>query len=308
MSRCVVIAAALLTLAPLAHADGGPVVGVDAGSGGVTARGVPDRYVAMHSPRGTTIARIERKGGRVVVSRHFRRGLVIPTVAYDGTATGLAADGRTLVGVRPLARRTELTVLDTERLKRRATITLAGRFTLDALSRDGGLLYLIETKGDRYAVRAYHVGARELLPEPIVDPDEPDEPMTGLPLTRAMSRDGRWAYTLYDAPGHPFIHALDTQEATARCIDLHALAGRDDLLAMRLDVGPGGTIAVRHVQEERPLLVVDPRSFAVTEPVAPPARGGGRLVVVGLAVLALVGAGVGLKASLRRSPSPPCLR
>jgi hypothetical protein len=266
MTRSVAVSLALLAiLAPPALGDGGPVIGMDAGPAGVTVRGIPDRYVAMQSLHGTTIARIERDGGRVVMSRYFPRALVIPVVAYDGTATGLSADGRTLVATRQLRRQAEFVVLDTERLKRRATITLHGFWTLDALSPDGRMLYLIETKGDAYAVRAYDIAERRLLPEPVVDPSEPDEPMQGMPLTREMSRDGRWAYTLYDAE-EPFIHALDTERGTAKCIDLDQLAGRDDLLALSLQVGPGGTIAVRHVERERPLLVVDPRTLGITAP------------------------------------------
>ena len=292
MARSAAVVLALLVLAPPAFADGGPIVGTDAGFLGVTVRGVPDRYVAIQSGRGTTIARIRRAGGTVVDARHFRRGLIIPVVALDGTPTGLSADGTRLVATRPLRGATELTVLETGRLERRATIRLRGRFTLDALSRDGGLLYLIQTLGDRYAVRAYHVGARELLPEPIVDPDEPDEEMQGTPLTRATSRDGRWVYTLYDGGDHPFIHALDTEEATAECIDLDALAGRDDLLAFRLEVGRDGAIGVRHAQERRPMLEVDGRSLAVrraTVPAPPPADGGGPpLLLAGLALLATV--------------------
>jgi len=83
-------------------------------------------------------------------------------------------------------------VLDTERLKRHGTIRLQGDFTLDAISRDGGLLYLIETEGDRYAVRAYDVEARRLLPDPVADPKEPDEPMQGArsPAPRARTVAG----------------------------------------------------------------------------------------------------------------------
>ena len=50
--------------------------------------------------------------------------------------------------------------------------------------------------------------------------------MNGLPMNRATSAGGRWEYTLYDAPEHPFIHALDTEGRKAFCIDLDALAGR----------------------------------------------------------------------------------
>ena len=42
------------------------------------------------------------------------------------------------------------------------------------------------------------------LPEPIIDPPELDEAMRGMPITRAASPDGRFAYTLYDGAGeHP---------------------------------------------------------------------------------------------------------
>jgi len=67
-------------------------------------------------------------------------------------------------------------------------------------------------------VRAYDLAARRLLPEPVVDPREPGEKMQGLPMTRATSADGRFAYTLYERPrGAPFIHALDTVRGSAAC-------------------------------------------------------------------------------------------
>ena len=44
--------------------------------------------------------------------------------------------------------------------------------------------------------------------------------MSGIPVTRMPSMDGRWAYTLYDNGRHSFVHALDTARRTAVCIDL----------------------------------------------------------------------------------------
>jgi hypothetical protein len=199
-------------------------------------------------------------------------------------------------------RSSRFTILDTERLRRHGTIRLRGDFTLDAISPDGKLLYLIESlsRSDqtRYAVRAYDVEAERLLPEPVVDPAEADEPMRGLPIARASSPDGRWAYTLYDGSGgeHPFIHALDTENATAKCIDLDQLAGRDDFPAFSLRVGPMGAIEVRHLERERPLLVVDPAGFEVREP-GPPTRSkpvdedggsGWPIIAAGLALLGIV--------------------
>ena len=65
--------------------------------------------------------------------------------------------------------------------------------------------------------------------------------MRGRPDLRATSPDGRWAYTLYDGNGKtPFVHALDTGRASARCIDLDALAGEKYLWDLRLTVGGGG--------------------------------------------------------------------
>jgi hypothetical protein len=89
-------------------------------------------------------------------------------------------------------------------------------------------MYLIQYSPrdfSNYAVRAYDLRARRLLPEPVVDPDEAGEPMTGAPVTRVASADSRWAYTLYDSSEHPFVHALDTARRTAVCIDLDAVRG-----------------------------------------------------------------------------------
>ena len=85
-------------------------------------------------------------------------------------------------------------------------------------------------------MRAFDVRTARLLPQSFIDPTAPDEQMRGTPMTRAMSPDGRCAYTLYQGfDGTPFIHVLDTAGITARCIDLDTLAGQD-VSAFRLDV------------------------------------------------------------------------
>ncbi len=45
--------------------------------------------------------------------------------------------------------------------------------------------------------------ARRLFQEPVVDPNEPDEDMSGVPLTRVSDTEGRWAYTLYERTQAP---------------------------------------------------------------------------------------------------------
>ena len=278
MSRYVALTIAVFALvAAPAQGAGGPVAGSDALGEGVTTRGLGVRYIAQIVPGGTVVMAIERRGGRVLDTRFLRRPLIVSAVAYDGSSTGLAASGSPLVLASPryalVRRRSDFVVLETTRLRRVTSFSLRGDFALDAISPDGDRLYFIQTRrnGAAYAVRAYDVARQRLLPRPVVDPGEPDEPMQGSPMARAMSHDGRWAYTLYDAP-HPFIHALDTERARAKCVDLDALTGRDDLIDMRLTVAGDGTVLV-HDGSTRPIIAVDPRSFAVRVPrPAAPAR------------------------------------
>ena len=298
MRRFALTTAVFAVLAVPAWGDGLPVTGTDAGPAGVTTRGAAARYVTA----GRTLLAIQRRGGRLIAVRRLDRPLAVSTVAYDGSPTGLSADGRTLVLAQPrdtfLRRRSTFAVFAADGLRPRASFTLRGDFSLDAVSPDGRRLYFIQLRSSsEYAVRAFDLPARRLLPKPVVDPAEADEPMQGLPVTRALSRDGRWAYTLYDRGGEPpFIHALDTTAGRARCIDLDMLAGRTDISDMRLRVTDDGTIVARNAGES--VVVVDPRTFAVTEPrlaqrSESSAPGGGWLAPVGgVALLALLGAAV----------------
>jgi hypothetical protein len=194
-------------------------------------------------------------------------------VAYDGSASGLSADGRTLVLIEP--RRsfpradTTFAVVHTRTLRARDGFSLKGDFSVDAISPDGRWLYLVEYLAPRdptrYLVRLYDMQRHRLLPDPIIDPREVGDVMRGMPVTRSYSPDGRFAYTLYDGAGeHPFIHALDTVEKSARCIDLHGLMGFQRLGELKLDVSPdGGTIAVALGDE--PIALVDTQTNEVTD-------------------------------------------
>jgi hypothetical protein len=92
-----------------------------------------------------------------------------------------------------------------------------------------------------------------------------------VPITRASSADGRWAYTLYDGNGEePFLHALDTVRGRAVCVDLLQLEGRHDLFMARLRMEAGGRrLAVLSrppgLERSRQLLSVDTETFAVRE-------------------------------------------
>jgi hypothetical protein len=313
-----------------AVADGLPVLGVDVGYAGVSVPGVDARMVAVPLSRGTLVARIGTPTGSIVASRIFRRRLTIPAVAYDATAGGLSADGRTLVLIRPRVgfpqRDTRLVVLSARHLRLRARVKLPGDYSFDAISPDGRSVFLIHYTSPRdwtrYEVRVLDVATRRLAPEPILDPHEPDEAMRGNPLSRTVSADGRWAYTLYDgAGGHPFIHALDTAGRTARCVDLPVLEGAPAAYRVRMAAGDR---RVRVLTGGRSVLEVDTTTWAVrrsqrTPPTAAATRahvrtagsGGGvdARLIAGLAVLGLAVATI---AAVRatpprggRSPAPP---
>src|SRR3954451_446021 len=241
----------LVALPALAHADGLPVTGLD-GRVGVVSHDGKYRTVTFVANKQTIVARLHVDGGNIARYRAIPGQFAIPAVAYDSSPSGLSADGRVLALIRPRVTipqpRTRLALLDAGRLLVRKTIPLRGDFSLDAISPDGSKLYLIEYKSlsrrsfdpTQYAVRSFDTASGKLDPQPVTDPTEPDEKMGGLPVTRTMSADGRWAYTLYSGSEHPFVHALDTVGHTARCIDLDALTKRDDLFQMRLRTAAGG--------------------------------------------------------------------
>lgn len=336
MTRCV-LASFLLCVTAIfagaARADGLPVEGVDLSRAGVAAPDpVAPRYVSLPAGGDTLVAAVSQNGGQVRRSRLLDGRFTVPAVAYDGSPGGLSADGQTLVLINPRSgfprRTTTLAVLDTRRLRARAVVELEGDFSFDAISPDGRLLYLVQylSRRDptRYLVRLYDLRADRLLPEPIIDPREVGDVMRGMPITRAASPDGRWAYTLYDGAGkHPFIHALDTTGRTARCIDLHGLMGIDLLFELRLEPSPdGGTLSVVHPAYEQPHAVIDLETWEVSEPEAsdtqpPPASTAARAeavsdagapiaLITGAAALGLALLVVLLRVvkRLRRAPEP----
>jgi len=282
--RFTVAVATALTSAAVAAgpaaADGLPVLGVDVGSSGVTVPGNANRYLTLRPGSATIVERTARNGGRLLAFDHVDGNFTIPAVAYDGSASGLSADGSTLVLIEPRTsfprKQTRFAVLDAHSLHLERLITLHGDFSFDAVSPRGRTMFLIQytspSDPSRYSVRAYDLRAGRLLSGAIVDPAEHDDAMRGAPITRTTSLDGRWAYTLYDgAGGTPFVHALDTSTRTAHCIDLPMLAGLRNLWSLKLRRGPGGTLRVGTPRVGAPaatLAVVDTTTFVASLPPA----------------------------------------
>jgi hypothetical protein len=245
------------------------------GSGGEAGISAPDggtRYIAR--PMGTRTL-VQRVHSGAVNAASLHGEFVVPAVTRNGLGGGLSANGTTLVlvGAGPAfpRSRTSFLVLDAKRLRIRDRVQLRGDFSFDAMSPDGSRLYLVEytSRTDRteYSVRAYDVRAGRLTPGAIVDPSERDaSEMGGYPIARAMSPNSRWAYTLYSAPGRrPFVHALDTVDGKAHCIDLPGVRP-GSLGSGRLSLDPGGTRLTVSDDKGATVAVVDTATFEATAP------------------------------------------
>jgi len=279
----VLVAALVAALIPAAaRADGLPVLGIDVGTTGVASSSDGARYVTIPAGSRTIVEQIAQHGGQVLAWRSVRGTFTIPAVAYDGSAGGLSADGTTLVLIEPRASfpraTTKLVVMNSDGLKPLRVVKLQGDFSFDAVSPKGSWLYFIHyvspNDPTRYLVQAYDVLRGRLFAKPIIDPDEPGEKMRGNPLSRTMSADGRWAYTLYDGAGAtPFVHALDTVARSAHCIDLDGIASGTDLWQLRLGIDRDGKqLVVRN--SASPVLLIDLRTLSVTDATAAAAQAG----------------------------------
>lgn len=271
MRRTLALATLLVaTWTAVAAADGGgPSPGESFGWDGVVGPKRVVRYVTVPARQGVLVEAIAMRGGRVLRWRFLTGSFGVPMVAYDGSAGGLSRDGRRLVLVsHQSAAVTRFLVLDPKTLKPRTALRLPGQWAFDALSPGGSLMYLIQYLGSpdasghqRYAVRVLNVNTHRLYPGALVDVREPDEKMTGTAQTRAESRDGAWAYTLYSRPGRKaFVHALDTVHRRAFCVDLPWRNPADWISLARLHVRGGEVVVLRG---GKPIARIDRKTFAV---------------------------------------------
>jgi hypothetical protein len=154
----------------------------------------------------------------------------LPTIGVAKVASGLSADGSTLVLEEALdttpastASTTRFALVAPTTTKAPRIVTLRGSFVFDVLSPDGRWLYLLEYVGGgdqtHYQVRRFDVAAGTLMDGAIVDKRNIDEQMNGYALTQEVGRNGM-TYTLYRRPKGAFVHALDTTQGIAFCIDL----------------------------------------------------------------------------------------
>lgn len=253
----------------------GPSPGLSFGGNGVSKGNV--RYVTVLTGKSTLVTKINRQGGRVMRSMTLKGAWGIPLVAFDGTAEGLLADGRTLLLAQPLfsgqtlRRNTTFTLVDVAKMKVRGTIRLPGAYSFDALSPDGRYLYLVEYVSPEdpslYRVRAYDLNRGKLLAKIVTDKRSWETGMRGSPVTRAW-KDG-WAYTLYGGTERPFIHALNTKGVEAVCIFMPWKGSPERIFDFRLRSDADGHLVVTG-PNGRALVVIDRQSFKILSSVANP--------------------------------------
>ncbi len=251
-----------------AHAQKGEPSAFDVllGGRGVVAPDGKTRYVALATGRQTIVSFVRLPSGQVQRWRQIPGVFGIPMVGLDGTTDGISHDGRTLVLATPPGRATtQFAVVDTRTSKIRR-LTFRGVWSYDAISPDGSVLYLIQYRelgpGISYRVRAYDLAARRLLARPIVDAEIGERLMRGWSVTRETTSNGRWAYTLYArAEKEPFVHALDTVQRRAYCIDLPLDLKRPEQMSLRLALRGDRMLDVRQGRDT--VAALDTRTLVV---------------------------------------------
>jgi len=273
MLRLIALALAL-ALVPLALAAGSARAGGGEGLPGVVTgpRGALDaaagvRYVARPGSGSTRVEAVRVRDGRAVRRTSVRGMFGIARVAFDGSTEGVSYDGKTLVlaDARRGAATSRFAVLDTAPLRLRKTIELAGVWAYDALSPDGRILYAIRyaldaAGGPRYTVRAVSLETGRQLGGVIVDKSNPTAVMTGSPWSRVLGVGGSWAYTLYaKAKGTGFVHALDTLQQRAVCIELPWRSAT--LTRVRLSLANAGRTLVLSRGRDGRIATIDTSTF-----------------------------------------------
>ncbi len=215
----------------------------------ITASDGSVRYAAKASGSSTRVTATRARDGRVLRVGRVAGAFGVPAVTIAGAPGGLSADGRTLVLSQPPnfqtpPKSTRFVVLSATTLRPIRVVSLRGDFGFDALSPDSHTLYLIQHRSiddASYAVRAYDLRAGKLLAGAIVDKSETDQTMRGFPVARATSGDATWVYTFYNRNGRePFIHALNTRERYAICVDLPWQGSADAIWTASLELSGDG--------------------------------------------------------------------
>ena len=269
---CLLILALVGCLAATATSAAKEIGAVGAAQGIVTEQdGASYRYVTVNpntKPALTVVERIDMSDGEIDRWWYLRGSYVIPAVAYDGSAGGLSADGRTLALVN-FSRTfppqpTKVAILDTDVYLRHPHrpgqhrpqhairyLDLQGQFAFQAISPNGSELYLRHDRGSAYDRRpddfdlwTLDTSNGGLAPRPLTVSNSGRQ-LAGLPISGTTSPDGSWAYALYDGDMRlPFLLALDTVTGRGLRVDLPGLERLHNPFLLKLRLDSAGHLAV----------------------------------------------------------------
>jgi len=220
------------------------------------------RYVTVADGSKTLLEAVHVHDGTLMNWVWLKGVFAIPAIAW--TATGLSTDGKTLMLTTYawLPGSVTFLLLRVPDLTTQRVVTVKGAWSYDAVSPHARTLYLIQGQPGRYLVRAYDLRHGRLLKRVIADRRERG-PMSGAPVNRATTADGRWDFTLHlRGNGTGFIHALDTVRRSAVCVDLPWQAMDSWAYDVRLWVSrDGGSLHLRQRGINGRSAVVDTHSW-----------------------------------------------
>lgn len=265
------------------------------------AEAAPDGSV-LYRMDGRRLEMVDPAGGRAARGVEIGEGMVVRVVGPGGRKVVVMPDREASDPYRPEGRaRTEISVVDTPTGGVKKHL-LDGNYEPEALSTDGGSLFVIEYNPplapDRYRVRRLDLSTGEILD--VFSPDKDlQEDMRGTARTQVMAPDGKRLYTLYTLVsdhqgGEPiaFVHVLDLEGLWAHCVDLPAPVGRasETAVGLALDADAsrlfavdrsGGAVAEVDTVGLAPVRVVDRAELALDDGAPVVAVAGGRVYVAG---------------------------
>jgi hypothetical protein len=184
-------------------------------------------YVVTQLTGSANLKAIDPASGRSIAQTTIPAGYKLPNIAFQGPTAGLSPNGQWVALTSQGhgtggAMTTNFLVGSSALTASFKTISVSGDFVFDALSNDGNSLYLIQKmiEPNHYRVRLYDVAAGSLMPQPVADKREPNEPMNGIRGDSTADPAGNHVYTVYIRAAGPFIHALPLSQPFAFCIDL----------------------------------------------------------------------------------------
>ncbi|HET7509836.1 MAG TPA: M14 family zinc carboxypeptidase [Solirubrobacterales bacterium] len=285
----------LALAAPGAQAKGFDTMG---GLGGVAQAGSPYRFETLtpqHPKAGgrwTVVVRTDRRSGRVSRWWHLGGSWMIPAAAYDGSSTGLSANGKRLILAsfryaypRPDRWTTRFAILATGPHPRYRPGTgstplsrapaehfvLDGDFRVLGLSPDGATAYLAENVRPgypgSYAIRAMDTSSGRLLRGDLFDSRRLRLRLEATPITALAAP--RRLYTLYYGRGRTvYLQALDTASGRVVTKALPPLHWFANPMMLKLLADRGRRLLVRgrppELERSTTLMSIETGGFATS--------------------------------------------